>query len=110
MEHLLFQDNLPAPVTVPCMCSKYYDGGEFHSFPERKSWNVSTWRWSTPEDGFDLNGRPIRDMTDFLQTWLFFGLLASTLRVAVLRDDFIREDGNGQLFLTTRLLASYLND
>ncbi|OCL01411.1 hypothetical protein AOQ84DRAFT_383762 [Glonium stellatum] len=109
MEHLLFRDDILPPITVPYICSEDYDGGDFHSFPERRGWDVSTWQWSTPEDGFNLNGKSVRDMAAFLQTWLFFGLLNSVLQI-VLKDDFIRADDKGQLFLTTRLLPSYLND
>ncbi|QDS72190.1 hypothetical protein FKW77_004958 [Venturia effusa] len=77
---------------------------------DRKGWDVSTWRWSTEDVGFDLNGRTIQEMSSFLQSWLFFGLLRSVLDVPITRTDFIRHDFNNRQFITTTALPKYLGD
>ena len=86
-----------------------YDGDDFLTYPERAGWDVSTWKWSTPEEGFDLNGRTVSEMSAFLQTWLFFGLLASVTGCRISADDFVKENPRGQRFITTSRLAKTLD-
>ncbi|OCL14195.1 hypothetical protein AOQ84DRAFT_407815 [Glonium stellatum] len=110
MEHLSFEDGTPSPIVVPLLSMEKYDGGDFLTYPERAGWDISTWKWSTPEEGFDLNGRTISEMSAFLQTWLFFGLLASATGIKISEGDFVCQNPHGDHFITTRRLAKSLDE
>ncbi|TID20896.1 hypothetical protein E6O75_ATG05661 [Venturia nashicola] len=110
MEHLML-DGRVAPIHIPYIGLDHLDEGDFLTFPDRKGWDVSSWRWSTEEVGFDLNGRTIQEMSSFLQAWLFFGLLRAVLDIPISQTDFTRRDeSDGRQLITTALLPKHLED
>jgi hypothetical protein len=109
MEHLMLDGRVP-PIVIPYIARDDFNDGDFSTFPERKGWDISTWRWSTKDVGFDLNGRSIQEMSSFLQEWLFFGLLGAVLDIVIVKGDFLRSDVDGRRYLTTAALPNYLQD
>ncbi|KAK5129345.1 hypothetical protein LTR08_003575 [Meristemomyces frigidus] len=109
MEHLLLSEDA-STVLIPYMPSAAYDGGDFQTFAARKGWDVTTWKWSTLEQGFDTNGKSMSEMAAFLQHWLFFGLLTAVLGVPVPIDHFVRAHADNQRYICTAALARYLHD
>ncbi|KAF9631113.1 hypothetical protein BFW01_g1975 [Lasiodiplodia theobromae] len=110
MEHLLFNGDNVAPVSIPYLGSEF-DGGDFFTFPDRQGWDVSSWEYVEPEESeFDMNGRSLEEMAAFLQTWLFFGLLSAFLGDKCSPNDFIRTDEAGNKFITTKMLDRYLEE
>jgi len=84
MESLLlphYRNDLEIPQTL-YVCKKRYDGGPFLSYPERvgKAHFGSVHPDSMPFRHTErANPTPVPDMEDFIQTWLFFGLIAEFL-------------------------------
>jgi hypothetical protein len=90
MEFLLvptYRGTPPIPVPrTPYVSRTRYDGGPWDSYPARMGMSsLSAWDGNT----FDqleyhrlerLNPTPLEDLEQFLQTWLYFGLLAEFLR------------------------------
>jgi hypothetical protein len=113
MEHLLFT-GATAPIVIPYFCTEDWDGSDFLTYPERKGWDIIAWEPSDGEHKLDTGGRSFEEVSAFLQTWLFFGLLESVLGIKIPREDFIRpkedEKDEQQEVITTRKLKHYLED
>ena len=92
MEHLQIpRTPTHEPLLVPYFCKEEYDGGPFHTYPERKEWskdelaNVRTWDREVPfvfkyVNDVRYNERPKHSLEAteaFLQNWLYFGLLSA---------------------------------
>lgn len=108
MEHLLPPTDKIAPLKVR-YCANSYDGDEFLTFPDRKGWDISTWKSvSTEAKDFDRNGRSSAEIASFLQTWLFFGLLHAVLGEQCSMDDFVNEEDIRQPALNTSILGVYI--
>lgn len=113
MEHLLFT-GATAPIVVPYFCTEDWDGGDFLTYPQRKGWDITAWESSTNRYELDTGGHSFKEMSAFLQVWLFFGLLESVLGVKIPKEDFTRlkDDGKDgkQTVMTTTRLKQYLED
>jgi hypothetical protein len=85
----LHRGNPPIPVPrIPHISKERYDGGPWISYPSRNGKPLSAWDGKT----FDLleyhrsqrvNPTPLEELEPFIQTWLYFGLLAEFLCVNV---------------------------
>ncbi|ERF75247.1 hypothetical protein EPUS_00039 [Endocarpon pusillum Z07020] len=113
MEHLLFT-GATAPIVIPYFCTEDWDSSDFLTYPKRKGWDLTAWEPSDGEFKLDTGGRSFEEISAFLQTWLFFGLLESVLGIRIPREDFIRQKKAGkdekQVVITTRKLKHYLED
>ena len=99
-----------APVVlIPHLPGPRSDGGDFQTFAFRKGWDVTTWKWSTLERGFDTNGRSISEMAAFLQHWLFFGLLTAILDDPLPLGDFVEVHAGNQQYTCTSALSRTLD-
>ncbi|KAK5011676.1 hypothetical protein LTR28_009141 [Elasticomyces elasticus] len=107
MDHLPAVVNPHDPITIPYLGGNEYDGLDFGGYPKRQNWQINALL-----DG-DLQGRTHVKAAQFLQTWLYFGMLHVALRLS--EDDqihlgiFIRIDGRSrQKFITTHQLPHLL--
>ena len=105
MEHLRTQGS-HSNIVVPLIGALEYDGGEFHTYPERQGWSedmIFTQR--------DFSGNPSKSIESFFQTWLYFGFLICTFRIvgiSVETADFLRISDEGKKIVTTERLPEYL--
>ena len=113
MDHLpIPEDVVPNPkAIVPYVCSKDYDGGPFLTYPTREG--VAH---ALPPDGNIPGGSPYRqhertyptpkqEQEDFLQRWLFFGLVNEILDHRWRPDILIRptQDNDGETKVVSTL-------
>src|SRR5438034_8996554 len=118
MDHLI----LPAepayvPIKVPCLCTEMYDRKGFSSYPERCGFTRACLR-----EGHFTEHSPAKTAA-FLQSWLYFGLLAEFLGAEVQFDlnDFLANDSpsdtkeeglakqeNSQKFISTAKLPALI--
>ena len=116
MEHLPLKGD-KAPISVQYIPADIFDGGNFLEYPQRSGWDFSLWQaFDTSGTSLDLeswlafNGRTVDELPAFLQTWLFFGLMASVIEHAVPLEDFVRKGLDGRNYITTAELTRYLED
>src|SRR5271156_4282087 len=102
MEHLPPVASPHQPILVPYIGDCEYDGLDFAGYPSRKGYDVDRLLKS------DFQGSSPRSVAAFLQTWLFFGLMHEILNVEIRTADFVRIDGSGERWLTTKKLPGYL--
>lgn len=106
-------DHLPAvadphePIYVPYLGGLEYDGLEFCGYPTRQAWEVSRLL-----EG-DLQGRTATEAAQFLQTWLYFGMLHESLSLDIddrfQLGDFVRFDEERQeKLISTRPLPELM--
>ena len=82
MEGTSFPVRLSAfPVEVPLLPSVEYDFCGLHDFPARHGFTSSELR--------DLDDRPVEESASFVQSWLFFGLLADLTGTLVDRQSIL---------------------
>lgn len=80
---------------------------DFHTFPERVGWELNESTFELTKRG-QLNDAGILQLNEFLQSWLFFGLLATVLRAPTWNhEDFFSTTSNR---IHTRKLQKYLED
>ncbi|KAK3045573.1 hypothetical protein LTR09_012857 [Extremus antarcticus] len=124
-------DHLPVPANptlgvlkIPYLCTSLYDGASFAGYPARHGWELSVRRGSdvVPVEGssgetarttdservMTQNGEPATKeaAAEFLQTWLYFGLLSETLGSLWQPDmqlQFFVEDADGNKWLSTQV-------
>ncbi|CAF9932896.1 MAG: hypothetical protein HETSPECPRED_008475 [Heterodermia speciosa] len=109
MEHLPLPHNSPfPPIRVPYIGSPLFDSESWQDFPQRHGWQVIPLQGDTL---FLLHGerRPIEETAGLLQSWLFFGLLQSTLGDLYDANDFVSEREEGIKVLSTERLESRLH-
>ena len=108
MEHMALPSHpIHAPVEVPLFCSKEYDGKSFLGYPEREGWQRSV-DYLSQSPGALGSVDPSR-LTDFLQRWLFFGLLESFLGGEVRREDFsVCKQEPSRIIICTTALNGHL--
>ena len=80
MEHLPYPKDVasPGPGPVPYVCKEAYDGGPFLTYPLRRK-EPNPLANGTEMVNADFNqvcSQPVAKLEAFIQTWLFFGLLA----------------------------------
>jgi hypothetical protein len=82
MEFILLPHDPIAPISkTPYVCHERYDGLPFLSYPVRKG-KVNADAWSNPTEYHHykrVNPTSTRDQESFIQTWLYFGLIAELL-------------------------------
>lgn len=93
MDHLALPQDPILPLTeVPCLCSEHYDVTiPFLEYPGRKGkpWLVVEVGQVMFELQHDVSPTLISELERFLQTWLFFGLLAEVLGDLYDHDAFV---------------------
>lgn len=102
-------DHLPLPayrihesVEVPYLCAgKPYDNGSILTYHYRRGW--------TDADVHDpKQTRKSDDIGEFFQNWFFFGLLRDVLGFPINPRDFVQENGDGALVMTTKRLPDHI--
>lgn len=131
MEFLLRPNHLARPLTrVPYVCRERYDGLDWVSFPARVGIQVpasTPWSSLNPDQRYNLiQGHLSIDRTDFIQTYLFFGIIseflggnstqpdplsiahtadaASSKSLRLLYDNTVLEDAEGLFVSTSKLI------
>jgi hypothetical protein len=102
---------------VPCLCDvENFSDGNFEDFPSQHGWDFNELEWPVRSDGSRTSRAEI---AEFLQAWLFFGLLQSvfkTVNVKIRLIEFVREEGGnggqeaGEKSLTTIKLPQLLRE
>jgi hypothetical protein len=102
MEHLP-KGSHSLDVKIPYICAEHYDqAGEWIDYPHRQGISLEHLHYR------QFRRYPPQKVEQFLQNWLFFGLLDAILPCRVNLEDFVSgEDGNR--VVTTALLKSYLS-
>ena len=110
-----------SPPRVPCVCDpRSFDGMNFETFPLRKGFRVIPHDALVPPDEqwpqFILNADGSRlsseSLAEFVQLWLFFGLLVEVLKVSGVSvdiRDFEQHEGE-ETFVTTKALPRYFSE
>ena len=110
-----------SPPRVPCVCDpRSFDGMTFETFPLRKGFRVIPHDALVPPDEqwpqFILNADGSRlssdSLAEFVQGWLFFGLLIEVLKVSGVSvdiRDFEQHEGE-ETFVTTKALSRYITE
>lgn len=101
-----------APILIPFVSAEDYDNDDFGTYPRRKGWDLSIWEtvnWGTPLDvaRWLPDGKSMDDLASFLQTWLYFGLIASVASIMKSKidpRDFVCQDEDGRSWITTACL------
>lgn len=112
MDHLQkVHDPIRAPVDVPFVCASFTFNPEPLTFEDFE--NIPhKYGYITHDSVHGISGQQtLNQKTPFLQSWLFFGLLVQILGpigVTVSRNEFIRLQDDGKLFITTEALPKYL--
>jgi hypothetical protein len=79
---------------------------DFHSFPDRVGWELDDSTFELTKKGQLNNDASIVNLNEFLQAWLFFGLLATVLRDPTWNhEDFVSIPSST---IHTRMLPEYL--
>ncbi|KAK4951156.1 hypothetical protein LTR66_013862 [Elasticomyces elasticus] len=107
MDHLPTVVNSYDPIAIPYLGGNEYNGLDFGGYPERQNWQISALL-----DG-DLQGRTHVEAAQYLQTWLYFGMLHEALRLFednhIQLSIFIRiDDQSHQKFITMHQLPRLL--
>ncbi|CAM6002077.1 unnamed protein product [Sphagnum balticum] len=112
MDHFETFDPTVEPFQVECHFHKRdsplsYDNLGYFGFPERKGWGKAR-----GNDGIDFRSHPQAEVDEFLQSWLYVGLLAEWTTILGLPLDikhFIKLDPStiDQAWITTKLLPAY---
>lgn len=94
------------PIEVPYLGGKRYDGLDFLGYPARQHWQVDALI-----EG-DLQGRTPIEAAQFLQTWLYFGMIREALTFnegdQISWDDFVRVNQSSQSIISTSRLPDLL--
>lgn len=108
MEHLPPVANPYEPIQIPYLGGPEYDGLDFAGYPTRQNWDTDRLLVG------DIQGRTAIEASQFLQTWLYFGMLHEAIRIE--ESDmadlsvFIRLDSETQrAFITTSSLNEIMS-
>ena len=109
MDHLPEVVDPFEPIYIPYLGGELYDGLDFAGYPARQNWQIDLLV------GEDRQGRTSLEAAQFLQTWLYFGMLYEALRIN--EDDcmdletFVRIDSDSHYkFITTRRLPELMRN
>ena len=105
MEHIKTHDS-SLKIEIPLVGSMEYDGGEFDTYPERQGWNEEA--IFTHRDFGNVSSVMVET---FFQTWLYFGFLICTFRIAEIpidTADFLSTSPKGNKIITTEQLPRYI--
>ena len=89
------------PINVPFLGGEY-DGEDFNGYPGRQHWDLDKLQTG------DLENRNTADAGQFLQSWLYFGMMQEVLGFRVPTADFVRGSVSKKRFVTTHKLREYL--
>lgn len=105
MDHLPPVSNPYEPISIPYLGGPAYDNVDIAGYPARRFGD--RYRVSALQRG-DLQGKTELETAQFLQTWLYFGMLYEAYRLSddhyVNYRDFIRVDEAGKEWITTARL------
>src|SRR5215471_17037450 len=109
MDHLPPVEDPYKPIRVPYLGGKEYDGLDFGRYPLRQNLQVDLLVSG------NLQGHTAIEASQFLQTWLYFGMLHEALRLVefdrVNLNGFIGSDEKSQIrFITTHQLPELLRN
>ncbi|KAI9742116.1 MAG: hypothetical protein M1834_000506 [Cirrosporium novae-zelandiae] len=112
MDHLpLPSRRLGHPFRVRCLCSlDAYTGLDFQTFPQQNGWRLEPLPYGNKLTRIDNTDPPPKEISAFLQAWLFFGVLVEVFSEVGLdfnTEDFILRQKT-EAILTTEALPSYL--
>ena len=100
MEHLTLPKHCSKrPPTIPYVCKKPYDNGDFLDYPAREKLHFALLplERGQSESRYKRNPRVSRaEYESFLQTWLFFGLINEILGKYVDHRDLVRDSDRPQ--------------
>ena len=101
----------PGPSLVPYVCREAYDDGAFLTYAYRRKGldALASVTRSQINDYSWLTSMPIVELEDFLQTWLFFGLLKEIFKEAFIPSAYVTEvetkTDRGLLYACTSFLV-----
>lgn len=110
MDHLPLGENANI-ITVPYIAKATYDDGDFSSYPQRRGYDL----WSLRER-LDTTrpyallealtrGRSLDGLVEFVQSWLFFGLLRSCMEPKPNFSDYVLKRTFGAAIITMKNLG-----
>jgi hypothetical protein len=109
MDHLPLPQKSPVdPVEVPYSCTCDYDGGPILQYPNRRGWTIKytpTGIFYVDEDGVSPTNAKLED---FIQTWLYFGLLHELFGDLADIRSFVTQNHQGKPVVTTAPLQNCL--
>lgn len=106
MDHLPFPDRPCYTAKVPYLCKETYDGLGFENYPRRQGWEVLKLLDA------DLGTHSVDELNAFIQTWLYFGVLADVLAIVGLDFDqtqFVTELPSGETVVTSLPLLNHIS-
>lgn len=107
MEHLPSVVLPFEPILIPYLGGPSYDGFIYSDYPARCNWDISSLLKG------DLQGRTKDEASQFLQTWLYFGMIYEAFRLYFDnpdQNDFVRADSvSGLKYVTTVRLPKYFD-
>jgi hypothetical protein len=102
MEHITISEFATrAAITVPYVCSKFWDNSSFLDYMSREGW--SEIQLIGHDDQYQ---RSEVEILDFLQTWLFFGLLRESCGLKGSEGYFLHRESDGRYVLHTKALRT----
>lgn len=107
MDHLHRPKDPISSWEFPVYGSLDYDNCDFYSYPERQGWNGEL--FSREDFRPSSHKRSLSQTIAFVQTWLYFGLLAAFLDVPIRTKEFTKVDHSGRYLLSTTSLPNLLN-
>ena len=109
MEHIHNCSEQNAFLRMPCLVDPLYtmskEKKEWLEYPQYRGFEYNS------ASMFEWEKYPASKLADFLQDWLFFGLLRAVLpeEIPVTAEDFIRKGEDGKNYFTTARLAKYID-
>ncbi|KAM0695562.1 hypothetical protein Q7P36_004043 [Cladosporium allicinum] len=114
MDFLRIPDNC-THIKTPDLGGEEYDGLEFMNYGARMGWNIQQLRRGNvlaARVGSELDQSTATEWqlraAQFVQTWLYFGLLTEVLEMTIQRHSFTMIDESGQSYLASAALGPLL--
>jgi hypothetical protein len=96
------QNLIHEPIEIPCLATEDYDDGDFGEYPNRKGWGkrpVQEWHAI-------FKARPAEFLA-FLQTWLYFGLIAMVFGEHISIQTFTKKGLSGRVVIDASKLKEW---
>jgi hypothetical protein len=106
MDHLPSPDHPCYAVPVPYLCKEIYDGLGFEKYPRRAGWDVLKLLDA------DLGTHSVDELGGFIQTWLYFGILADVFAIIGLDFDqtsFVAQLPSGESVVSSIPLLDHIS-
>ncbi|KAJ9604147.1 hypothetical protein H2200_011670 [Cladophialophora chaetospira] len=105
MEHLpRVADPALPPIKVPYLDKREWGDNTYASYPRLRGWDKERLL------GGDFSQHGPRKTEEFLQTWLYFGMLKEVFAVKIDSRHFVRSNRLGERFITTKHLPIYTSE